>query len=72
MIEVFKYDSQPLETKSFAFFYDFLETTSTSEDETSAEQYYGELTRLKKKLGNLSTFEESINIIDNKFLIFYF
>mgnify|MGYP001374131831 FL=1 len=49
-----------------SIFYDFLETTSISEDETSAEQYYGELTRLKKKLGNLSTFEESINIIDNK------
>ena len=49
-----------------SIFYDFLETTSISEDKTSAEQYYGELTRLKKKLGNLSTFEESINIIDNK------
>ena len=49
-----------------SIFYDFLETTSISEDKTSAEQYYGELTRLKKKLGNLSTFEEKINIIDNK------
>ena len=49
-----------------SIFYDFLETTSISEDKTSAKQYYGELTRLKKKLGNLSTFEESINVIDNK------
>ena len=49
-----------------SIFYDFLDTTSISEDETSAEQYYGELTRLKKKLGNLRTFEEKINIIDSK------
>ena len=49
-----------------SIFYDFLETTSLSENENSAEQYYGELTRLKKKLGNLRTFEEKINIIDNK------
>ena len=47
-------------------FYDFLETTSLSENEISAKQYYGELTRLKKKLGNLSTFEEKINIVGNK------
>ena len=47
-------------------FYDFLETSSLSENKNSAEQYYGELTRLKKKLGNLRTFEEKINIIDNK------
>ena len=49
-----------------SIFYDYLETTSISEDEISAEQYYGELTRLKKKLGNLSTFEEKINIVGNK------
>jgi len=49
-----------------SIFYDYLETTSISENENSAEQYHNELTRLKKKLGNLSTFEEKINIIDNK------
>ena len=49
-----------------SIFYDFLEPTSLSENENRAEQYFGELTRLKKKLGNLRTFEEKINIIDNK------
>ena len=49
-----------------SIFYDYLETTSISENENSAEQYHNELTRLKKKLGNLSTFEEKINVIDNK------
>ena len=47
-------------------FYDFLEITSTSEDGKMTEQYYDELTRLKKKLGKLSTFEENINVIDKK------
>ena len=49
-----------------SIFYDFLEITSARNHENSTEQYYGELTRLKKKLGNLSTFEEKINIIENK------
>ena len=49
-----------------SIFYDYLETTSISENENSPEQYHNELTRLKKKLGNLSTFEEKINVIDNK------
>ena len=49
-----------------SIFYDYLETTSISENENSAEQYHNELTRLKKKLGNLSTFQEKINVIDNK------
>ena len=49
-----------------SIFYDYLETTSVSENKDSAEQYHNELTRLKKKLGNLSTFEEKINVIDNK------
>ena len=49
-----------------SIFYDFLETTSISEDGNRAEQYYDELVRLKKKLGKLSTFEEKINIIDKK------
>ena len=49
-----------------SIFYDYLETTSISENENSAEQYHNELTRLKKKQGNLSTFEEKINVIDNK------
>ena len=49
-----------------SIFYDYLETTSISGNENSAEQYHNELTRLKKKLGNLSTFEEKINVIDNK------
>ena len=49
-----------------SIFYDYLETTSISENENSAEQYHNELTRLKKKLGNLSTFEEKIDVIDNK------
>ena len=49
-----------------ALFYDFLEPLSTPEDGNSAQQYYDELTRLKKKLGKLSTFEEKINIIDKK------
>ena len=49
-----------------SIFYDYLETISISENENSAEQYHNELTRLKKKLGNLSTFEEKINVIDNK------
>ncbi len=47
-------------------FYDFLETTSKSVDSNGVEQYYNELTRLKKKLGKLSTFKERINIIDRK------
>ncbi len=49
-----------------SIFYDYLETTSISKNENSPEQYHNELTRLKKKLGNLSTFEEKINVIDNK------
>ena len=49
-----------------SIFYDYLETNSISENENSAEQYRNELTRLKKRLGNLSTFEEKINVIDNK------
>ena len=49
-----------------SIFYDYLETTSISENENSTEQYHNELTRLKKRLGNLSTFEEKINVIDNK------
>jgi uncharacterized protein (TIGR02186 family) len=49
-----------------SIFYDFLETTSISENENSKEQYHNELIRLKKKLGNLSAFEEKINVIDNK------
>ena len=49
-----------------SIFYDFLETTSISEDGNRADQYYDELIRLKKKLGKLSAFEEKINIIDKK------
>ena len=49
-----------------SLFYDFLETTFISEASNSTEQYYDELTRLKKKLGKLSTFEEKINILDRK------
>ena len=49
-----------------SIFYDFLETNSTPEDGDGVEQYYHELTRLKKKLGKLSIFEEKINIIDKK------
>ena len=49
-----------------SIFYDYLETNSISENENSAEQYHNELTRLKKKLGNLSMFEEKIKVIDNK------
>ena len=49
-----------------SIFYDFLKIISTPEKGNSHEQYYGELTRLKKKLGNLSTFKEKINIIENK------
>ena len=49
-----------------SIFYDYLETTSISENENSAEKYHNELIRLKKKLGNLNTFEEKINVIDNK------
>ncbi len=49
-----------------SIFYDYLETTSISKTENSTEQYQNELTRLKKKLGNLSIFEEKINVIDNK------
>ena len=47
-------------------FYDFLEKTSISKNDNSKVYYHNELTRLKKKLGNLSTFEERINVIDNK------
>ena len=46
--------------------YDFLEINSTPKDDNFVEQYYIELTRLKKKLGKLSTFEEQVNIIDKK------
>ena len=53
-----------------SIFYDFLETNSTPEDGNGVEQYYNELTRLKKKLGKLSIFEEKINIIDTTYLIF--
>ena len=49
-----------------SLFYDFLQTTSTSVESNSAQKYYDELTRLKKKLGKLSTFEEKIDIIDKK------
>jgi uncharacterized protein (TIGR02186 family) len=49
-----------------SIFYDYLETISISENENSAGKYQNELTRLKKKLGNLITFEEEINVIDNK------
>ena len=49
-----------------SIFYDFLDITSISEEENRTKQYYNEFTRLKKKLGNLSTFEEKINIIDKK------
>ena len=49
-----------------SLFYDFLEANSTPEDVNGVEQYYLELTRLKKKLGKLSTFEEQVNIIDKK------
>ena len=49
-----------------SLFYDFLEITSTPKDGNVVEQYYDELTRLKKKLGKLSTFEEQVNIIDKK------
>ena len=49
-----------------SIFYDFLEKTYISEDDNSKVLYHNELTRLKKKLGNLSTFEEKINVIDNK------
>ncbi|MDC3067918.1 TIGR02186 family protein [Paracoccaceae bacterium] len=47
-------------------FYDFLETNPKPEEGNTVEQYYDELTRLKKKLGKLSTFEEKVNIIDKK------
>ena len=49
-----------------SIFYDYLETISISENENGAGKYQNELTRLKKKLGNLITFEEEINVIDNK------
>ncbi len=49
-----------------SLFYDFLKTNSTSEEGNEVEQYFDELTRLKKKLGKLSTFEEQVNIIDKK------
>ena len=49
-----------------SLFYDFLEINSTPVDGNVVERYYNELTRLKKKLGNLSLFEEKINLIDNK------
>ena len=49
-----------------SFFYDLLETTSISKNYNATEQYHNELIRLKTELGNLSTFKEKINIIDNK------
>ena len=49
-----------------SLFYDFLEINSTPKDGNVVEQYHDELTRLKKKLGKLSTFEEQVNIIDKK------
>ena len=49
-----------------SLFYDSLGATSTPEDVNGVEQYYLELTRLKKKLGKLSVFEEQVNIIDKK------
>ena len=49
-----------------SLFYDFLEINSIPEDGNVVEQYYDELTRLKKKLGKLSTFEKQVNIIDKK------
>ena len=47
-------------------FYDFLKINSKPVDGNVVEQYYDELTRLKKKLGKLSAFEEQVNIIDKK------
>ena len=47
-------------------FYDSLEIISSSEKGYGPEKYFGELTRLKKKIGNLVTFKEKINIIENK------
>ena len=47
-------------------FYDSLEIISRSEKGNGPEKYFGELTRLKKKIGNLVTFKEKINIIENK------
>ena len=49
-----------------SIFYDSLEIISRSEKGNGPEKYYSELTRLKKKLGNLVTFKEKINIIENK------
>ena len=49
-----------------SIFYDSLEIISRSEKGNAPEKYYSELTRLKKKLGNLSTFKDKITIIDNK------
>ena len=49
-----------------SLFYDFLEINSTPVDGNVVERYYNELTRLKKKLGKLSTFEEQVNVIDKK------
>ena len=49
-----------------SIFYDFLKKPSISENVNRKVHYHNELTRLKKKLGNLSTFEEKINVIDNK------
>ena len=49
-----------------SIFYDFLEITSRSEKGNDPEKYYSELTRLKKKLGNLVTFKDKITIVENK------
>jgi uncharacterized protein (TIGR02186 family) len=49
-----------------SIFYDSLEIISSSEKGNDPKKYYSELTRLKKKLGNLVTFKEKINIIENK------
>ena len=49
-----------------SLFYDFLEINSTPVDGNVVERYYNELTRLKKKLGKLSAFEEQVNVIDKK------
>ncbi len=49
-----------------SLFYDSLEINSTPKDGNVVEQYFDELTRLKKKLGKLSAFKEQVNIVDKK------
>ena len=55
-----------------SIFYDFLETNSTPEDGNGVEQYYHELTRLKKELGKLSIFEEKINLKISSLMTHYY